>query len=371
MEERQASLAVADHARLPDRRRHPTVRRLVPDRRRRRDHPARRHPGARTRASRSLTLVAVVVLLAAISAPTVWEASTHESLQTNLQGSQNANASDNSNLSLEQVDFSTREAIIVNLPQRILDVLTRPYPWQLGNTSQQLGLLGTIFAFTCFWLLALELWRARGQIMERAGPLVYVGFFLLIAYSLSAGNAGTAFRYRTHVVALAVCLLVVLRELRTRPAAAPAPARTRGREPRARAEPRRRLGRTRSRCTVSCHERSRRDGDRGHPGLGRLRRVPRRGGRERQAECAQAPIVVVDNASSTPVPELEGCEVVRAPRRLSVGAARNLGLEQVATEYVVFLDADDMLLEGDPGLPSRANCSRPGLAVCRDLDPGR
>ena len=75
------------------------------------------------------------------------------------------------------MDFSTREAIIVNLPKRIVDVPTRPYPWQLGNTSQQLGLLGTIFAFTCFWLLALELWRARGHIMDRAGPLVYVGFF--------------------------------------------------------------------------------------------------------------------------------------------------------------------------------------------------
>ncbi len=130
------------------------------------------------------------------------------------------------------MDFSTRGAIIVNLPKRIVDVTTRPYPWQLGNTSQQLGLLGTIFAFTCFWLLALELWRARGHVMDRAGPLVYVGFFTLIAYSLSAGNAGTAFRYRMHIVALAICLLVVLRELRLHPAAAPAPARAPGREPR-------------------------------------------------------------------------------------------------------------------------------------------
>ena len=197
---------------------------------------------ARTEGARSLTLVALVVLLGAISAPTVWEASTHESLQQNLQSSQNANASDNSNLSLERVDFSTRGAIIVNLPKRIVDVLTRPYPWQLGNTSQQLGLLGTIFAFTCFWLLALELWRARGHVMDRAGPLVYVGFFTLIAYSLSAGNAGTAFRYRMHIVALAICLLVVLRELRLHPAPAPAPARAARRgSPRSDAEPRRRL----------------------------------------------------------------------------------------------------------------------------------
>jgi hypothetical protein len=186
---------------------------------------------ARTEGARSLTLVAIVVLFGAISAPTVWEASTDESLETNVQASQDANASDDSNLKLESVDFSTREAIIVNLPQRITDVLTRPYPWQLGNVSQQLGLLGTIFAFTCFWLLALEIVRARGQIMARAGPLIYVGFMLLIAYSLSAGNAGTAFRYRTHVVALALCTLIVLKELRLQRAAEPAAAPRPGREP--------------------------------------------------------------------------------------------------------------------------------------------
>jgi hypothetical protein len=185
------------------------------------------HAGIRSRTeggARSLTIVALVVLLGAISAPTIWKASTHESLQKNLQTSQTANARDtSSNLSLEEVDFSTREAIITNLPKRIVDVLTRPYPWQFGNTSQQLGLLGTIFAWTVLWLLVLELWRARGHIMERAGPLLYLSFFVLIAYSLSAGNAGTAFRYRMHIVAIAICLLVVLRYLRLHPAAERAP----------------------------------------------------------------------------------------------------------------------------------------------------
>ena len=185
---------------------------------------------SRTHAARSFSLIAVVVLLVAITAPTVWKASTHESLTT-LQQSQNFNASSGASLKLESVDFSTREAIIVNLPQRISDVLTRPYPWQLGNTSQQFGLLGTIFAWTFFWLLIRELWRARGSIMDRAGPLVYTGFFLLVAYSLSAGNAGTAFRYRMHLVALAICILVVLRELRIQSAAEPTPSRAAEREP--------------------------------------------------------------------------------------------------------------------------------------------
>jgi hypothetical protein len=59
-----------------------------------------------------------------------------------------------------------------------------------------------------------QLIRNRSAIMPRAGPVVYPMLFMLWAYAISAGNAGTAFRYRTHVVALALCLLVVLREAR-------------------------------------------------------------------------------------------------------------------------------------------------------------
>ena len=57
--------------------------------------------------------------------------------------------------------------------------------------------------------------------MKRAGPFIYALFCLLIAYSLSAGNAGTAFRYRTHLVALAVCVAVALYSTRRHPATQP------------------------------------------------------------------------------------------------------------------------------------------------------
>jgi glycosyltransferase involved in cell wall biosynthesis len=76
-----------------------------------------------------------------------------------------------------------------------------------------------------------------------------------------------------------------------------------------------------------------------------------------------APTVVVDNASTTPVPRLPGSTVIRAPRRLSAGAARNLGLEQVATEYVVFLDADDMLLSGTLEFMCSRISADPSLAI--------
>ena len=172
------------------------------------------HAGLRSRGEasiRSLMLVAIVALFGAVAAPTVWEASTDENLEE-LQESQDFNASNQgANLSLERVNFSTREAILTNVWTRIPDVLFRPYPWQLGNSSQRFALLGTIVFLPIFVLLLAALARNRGAIMARAGPLVYVGFFLLIAYSLSAGNAGTAFRYKVHLVALAVCVLVALR----------------------------------------------------------------------------------------------------------------------------------------------------------------
>jgi glycosyltransferase involved in cell wall biosynthesis len=65
---------------------------------------------------------------------------------------------------------------------------------------------------------------------------------------------------------------------------------------------------------------------------------------ERQDRSAT--MVVVDNASSVAIPALPGVSVIRAPSRLTLGAARNLGLEQVKTPYVIFWDADDVMLPG-------------------------
>jgi glycosyltransferase involved in cell wall biosynthesis len=57
-------------------------------------------------------------------------------------------------------------------------------------------------------------------------------------------------------------------------------------------------------------------------------------------------LIVVDNASEVALPPLAGAELVRVKQRLSTGAARNAALERIRTPYVVFLDADDLLLDG-------------------------
>jgi hypothetical protein len=169
---------------------------------------------------RSLPLLYASVAIIIVGIPTVLTLTSHQTLSSQLQPSVNANAtntrgnggSNGNNLALEQVDLSSRSAIIANLPTRISDVLLRPYPWQVGDLNQLVGAIGSVIAIAILLALIRFAWLARGRILERAGPFLYPFFFLLIPYALAVGNAGTGFRYRTHLVLLAIPAVVVLRE---------------------------------------------------------------------------------------------------------------------------------------------------------------
>src|SRR4051794_13903447 len=76
-----------------------------------------------------------------------------------------------------------------------------------------------------------------------------------------------------------------------------------------------------------------------------------------------ARIVVVDNASEVALPDLPSVAVVASPRRLTLGAARNLGLVHVTTPYVVVWDADDTMVPGTLGFLEDAMRSDAGLAA--------
>ena len=180
-------------------------------------HASLRQLGSRARSVPLLYAVAVVV---AIATPAVLHLTSQNSLEQNLQVPQDANTNENSergsansnNLSLERVDFSTRSDLLHNLPRRVRDVVLRPYPWQVQNTSQRLGAIGTIVVLVALFLLVRYARRTRGQILAISAPILYPGLALLVAYALSVGNAGTGFRYRTHLVLLGLAVLIVLRE---------------------------------------------------------------------------------------------------------------------------------------------------------------
>ena len=82
-----------------------------------------------------------------------------------------------------------------------------------------------------------------------------------------------------------------------------------------------------------------------------------------RAQDLRARIVVVDNASSVELPTLDGIDVVRVRIRATLGAARNVGLEQVSTPYVVFWDADDEMMPGTLAFLENAIRSGSGLAA--------
>ena len=81
------------------------------------------------------------------------------------------------------------------------------------------------------------------------------------------------------------------------------------------------------------------------------------------AQEVPAQVLFVDNASAVPVPDAPGATVIRSPRRLPLGAARNLGLEHVRTRYVVMWDADDVMLPGTLALLESTMESSPELAA--------
>ena len=169
---------------------------------------------------RSLPLLYGMVAVIVVSTPAILAATSHRSLEENLQPLHNAESTaapgagvtSGNHLALESINYSSRGAIVENLPQGVYNLLLRPYPWQLGSLSQMLGAVGSVFALTVLFLLIRFAIVARGELMSRAGPLIYPLLFIAIAYALADGNAGQGFRYRTHLVTLAIAAMVVLRE---------------------------------------------------------------------------------------------------------------------------------------------------------------
>lgn len=172
------------------------------------------------RPMRAMPIIYAVIFAAFLVTPTLLAVSSKKSLAY-LQQSQTANAqgqaeggtgrANGSNLALEQVNFSSRGQVLQNLPKRMEELVIQPYPWQLSDSSQRFGAIGTLVAYAILILLIRYAWLNRGQVAARAAPILYPMFFLLVAYSLAVGNAGTGFRYRTHLVTLAIGATMVLR----------------------------------------------------------------------------------------------------------------------------------------------------------------
>jgi hypothetical protein len=181
-------------------------------------HAAIRHAN---RKGTAVTLIYAVIVAGLLATPTLLAATSGSNL-TRLQrsaaqdasgvGQGTKGAANGSNLALEQVDLSSRGAVLTSLPTKIRELLLEPYPWKLHDSSQLFGALGTLVAYALLLLLIRYAWLSRGAVFARTGPLIYPLLFEMVAYSVTVGNAGTGFRYRTHLVTLGLCVMAILRE---------------------------------------------------------------------------------------------------------------------------------------------------------------
>jgi hypothetical protein len=74
-------------------------------------------------------------------------------------------------------------------------------------------------------------------------------------------------------------------------------------------------------------------------------------------------LVVVDNASAVELPLVPEHELLRIPTRVTLGAARNAGLERADTPYVMFWDADDLMEPGTVGFLEQQLARDPRLVA--------
>lgn len=169
-------------------------------------HAALRRLGEDGRRAPRLTVVLALTAVAAV----VVVASSSARVLSALQTSQNANVTDTSNLRLEPVDYSSVGSTVRNIGPRIGAVLLRPYPWQAANTSQRFGVVGTLIAWTVLLVTTVLVVTRFRLAVARLPPLLYVLAMLTIVYALSAGNAGTGFRYRTHLLVGMTAVMVTL-----------------------------------------------------------------------------------------------------------------------------------------------------------------
>lgn len=99
--------------------------------------------------------------------------------------------------------------------------------------------------------------------------------------------------------------------------------------------------------------------------------VPEALGSLREQSGPKVEAVVVDNASDPPIEGMPSdVRIVRSPQRLPVGHARNFGLREARSEYVMFWDADDRMLPGAVARMWSVLEAEPGV-VCVTMDSVR
>jgi hypothetical protein len=151
----------------------------------------------------ALTLGAMLVFLAGIlAAPHVVPralASLQYQLNYNYVGA---------NLALGHATVTNSGGLLKTLVERTIDLLLRPYPWQVGSTAQKVAVAGTLLWYALV-LIAVTL-VARVGLDEWLVPVVILAVCETVGFGLTLIDAGEGFRHRINLILMLAVSLGVL-----------------------------------------------------------------------------------------------------------------------------------------------------------------
>jgi hypothetical protein len=126
------------------------------------------------------------------------------------------------NLPLGRTDVLTSTGLGKTVVLRGLDLILRPYPWQLGSTSQQVAVAGTLLWYAM--LIVTAGLALRVGFDERLVPVLILFLCETVGFALTLVDAGEGFRHRINLILMLAVVLAVLAD-RLLPARSPSPLR--------------------------------------------------------------------------------------------------------------------------------------------------
>lgn len=96
----------------------------------------------------------------------------------------------------EDADVSTREGALRHLPFGVLYVMFGPFPWEIRNLRQAIALPEGLLWWMMVPALVRGLWLAVRHRLPESWLILIFSAGVLLPYSFSQGNVGTAYRQR-------------------------------------------------------------------------------------------------------------------------------------------------------------------------------
>jgi hypothetical protein len=99
----------------------------------------------------------------------------------------------------EDIDVSTTEGAISAIPVGFTYLMFAPFPWQANSLRQAIALPEVLVWWMMMPFLVTGIIYAIRHRLREALPILIFSLMLTIAYSISQGNVGTAYRQRTQI----------------------------------------------------------------------------------------------------------------------------------------------------------------------------